>query len=154
VSSTPINNSDGIGRDIRYAFADINKLSLDQAPPAPGGLSIGSSMGGDLQVSFKQTRQADGHALLKVHVPQLPFVSGSNSSPALSNMPSADQIAMLKPMLAGAKVSIVIEPDGTLVHTTSPYVSGTRVTMMDVSVDSLLNDPTLLQRLQAAKNAD
>ena len=61
---------------------------------------------------------------------------------------------MLKPMLAGAHLVIAIEPAGRLVRTSSPYVTGQRVTLMDVNVDSLLNDETLLQRLQAARTPD
>src|SRR5258706_2817228 len=97
VSSTAINSSEGVGRDIKYAFTDINQLSLGQLPPPPGGLSMAVS--GDLsdRVAFNLTRQADGHSLLKIIVPQLPVGRGDNASPS-SNSPSADQIAMLKPM--------------------------------------------------------
>ena len=38
VSSIPIDSSEGVGRDISYTFTDINQLSLDQAPPPPGGI--------------------------------------------------------------------------------------------------------------------
>ena len=57
---------------------------------------------------------------------------------------------MLKPMLAGARLSIEIEPAGTLVRTSSPFVTGRRVTLLDVNADALFKDDTLLQRLQAA----
>src|SRR6266436_3298018 len=46
VSSTAINSSEGVGRDIKYAFTDINQLSLGQVPPPPGGMSMAVS--GDL----------------------------------------------------------------------------------------------------------
>ena len=99
------------------------------------------------------TRQADGHALLKIVVPQVPVGGVDIASPS-SQFPSADQIAMLKPMLAGAHLAIAVEPTGRLVHTSSPYVTGQRVTLVDVDVDSLLSDDTLLQRLQAARTRD
>ena len=153
VSSSVINSSKGVGRDIKYAFTDINQLSLNQTPPPPGGMPVGPQ-GADSsdRVAFNLTRQADGHSLLKIIVPQLPVGRGDNAAP--SNSPSADQIAMLKPMLAGAHLSIAIEPAGRLVRTSSPYVTGQRVTLVDVDVDSLLNDDTLLQRLQAARTPD
>ena len=103
--------------------------------------------------SFRLTRQADGHALLTIAVPQLPAIGGNSASPS-SNSPSADQMAMLKPMLAGARLAIAIEPAGRLVRTNSPYVTGQRVTLVDVLIDPLLNDDTLLQRLQAARTPD
>lgn len=153
VSSTSINTSEGVGRDIKYAFSDISQLRLDQAPPPPGGMAV-APQGADSsnRVAFRLTRQADGHALLTIVVPQLPAVGGSNASPA--NSPSAAQIAMLKPMLAGAHLSIAIEPAGRLVRTSTPYVSGQRITLVDVDVDSLLSDNTLLPRLQAAQTAE
>ena len=150
VSSTAVNTSEGVGRDIKYAFSDINRLHLDQAPPAPGGMPIAPpSADSSDRVAFKLTRQADGHALLTIAVPQLPALGGDNASPS-SNAPSADQMAMLKPMLAGARLTMAIEPAGRLVRTSSPYVTGQRVTLADVNIDSLLNDDTLIQRLQAA----
>jgi hypothetical protein len=145
VSSTPINSAEGVGRDIKYAFADISQLRLDQAPPGPGGISVGPQRTDSSdRVAFKLTRQADGLAVLTIAVPQLSAITGNSASP------SADQIAMLKPMFAGAHLSMAIEPAGRLVRTSSPYVTGQRVTLLDVSVDSLLSDDTLLPRLQAA----
>jgi len=154
VSSAVVDTSEGVGRDIKYAFTDINQLSLNQAPPPPGGMPVAppSTDPGD-RVAFNLTRQADGHALLKIVVPQLPVAGGDHAS-SFASSPSADQIAMLKPMLAGAHLVIAIEPAGRLVRTSSPYVTGQRVTLMDVNVDSLLNDETLLQRLQAARTPD
>ena len=153
VSSTAVNTSEGVGRDIKYAFSDITQLRLDQAPPLPGGMSVGPQAADSSdRVAFKLTRQAEGHALLTIAVPQLPF-GGDNASQS-SSSPTADQIAMLKPMLAGAHLSIAIEPAGRLVRTSSPYVTGQRVTLLDVNVDSLLNDDTLLQRLQAARTPE
>ena len=152
VSSTVIDSSEGVGRDIKYAFTDINQLSLGQAPPAPGGMSVGLSANLSDRVAFKLTRQPDGHALLTISVPQLPL--GGNTASPSSNSPSAEQIAMLKPMFAGAHLAIAVEPSGRLVRTSSPYVTGQRVTLLDVNIDSLLNDDTLLPRLQTAGTPD
>jgi hypothetical protein len=141
VSSVPIDTREGVGRDISYTFTDINQLSLDQAPPPPGGAAAPQNAGTEDRVTFKLTRK-DGHSLLTIALPPLPAMA--------SNGPSAEQVAMLKPMLAGARLSIEIEPAGTLVATSSPYVTGRRVTLLDVSADALFKDDALLQRLQAA----
>ena len=143
VSSVPIDSSEGVGRDISYAFADVNQLSLDQAPPPPGGMAAPQGGGPGERVTFKLTRQADGHSLLTIALPAVPAISASNG-------PSAEQVAMLKPMLTGARLSIEIEPAGTLVRTSSPFVTDRRVTLLDVNADALFKDDTLLQRLQAA----
>jgi hypothetical protein len=150
VSSTPIETAEGVGRDIQYAFTDVNTLRLNEAPPAPGGFSIGPASA-DPHVSFSLTHQPDGQALLKILVPQLPMMPGTRGGRGTGNMPSADQMLMLRPMLAGARISMVVQPQGTLVRTSSPYVDGQRVTLVDVAVDALLADDTLMTRLQAAR---
>lgn len=150
VSSTPIDTPEGVGRDITYAFTDVNQLRLDQAPPAPGGMPAQGS-GSDL--SFRLTRQANGNALLTILVPQLPALGGDNPLPSVTPPPAA-QLAMIRPMLAGARLSIAIEPGGRLVRTSSPHVTGQRVTLLDADVDAVLNDQTLLQRLQAARTPE
>ncbi|HVH27374.1 MAG TPA: hypothetical protein VM818_11455 [Vicinamibacterales bacterium] len=147
VSSAPLDTVDGMGREIRYAFTDINSLRLDQGPPGPAGVSVQS--GSDDRVSFKLTRQPSGNALLTISVPQMPVGPGGSGSP-LPGPASAEQLALLKPMLAGARVQIDIEPAGQLVRTSSPFVTGKRVTLLDVNIDALLSDETLLRRLQAA----
>jgi len=40
------------------------------------------------------------------------------------------------------------------VKTSSPYVDGSRVTLLEVDLDQVLKDETLLPRLQAAKTQD
>jgi hypothetical protein len=153
VSSSSIDTGEGVGRDIRYAFSDVSQLHLDQGPPPPGGLPLAAQRAdASDHVSFKLTRQADGHALLKIAMPQL-RAGGDGTSPSPSS-PSAAQIAMLKPLLAGARLTMAVEPDGRLIRTSSPYVTGQRVTLADVNIDLLLNDDTLLQRLQSARTPD
>jgi hypothetical protein len=153
VSSTAINSSEGIGRDIKYAFTDVNMLKLDQAPPPPGGMPLPGPAGGDEpRVSFTMSRQGNGNALLTIRMPQLPI--GGDNPVLSSNGPTAEQFAMIKPLLAGARIAIEIEPAGRLVRTSSPYVAGNRVTLLDVNVDALLADDSLLQRLQTAKTPD
>jgi hypothetical protein len=150
VSSTPIDSPDGVGRDTKYAFTDINSVSLDQAPPAPGGAP--GPGGGDQRVSFVLARQPNGNALLTIKLPQLPAVGGDATQTL--NAPTAEQLAMIKPMLAGAHLAIALEPAGTLVRTSSPYVTGRRVTLLEIDVDALLSDTTLFQRLQGARSVD
>ncbi len=68
--------------------------------------------------------------------------------------PSTQQIEMVKALLAGARLSVALEPEGTLVQTTSPFVDGNRVTLIDVDIDKIAADPNLTAKLQAPKTAD
>ncbi len=58
---------------------------------------------------------------------------------------------MVKTLLAGAKVMLAVEPNGAVVRTSSPWVEGQRVTLLEVDLDKVLGDETLVPRLQAAK---
>src|SRR5437763_1253838 len=53
-----------------------------------------------------------------------------------------------------ARELLVAEPAGTLVRTSSPYVDGPRVTLLEVDLDEVLKDETVLPRLTAAKTED
>jgi hypothetical protein len=149
VSSTPIDTSEGRGRDIVYAFTDINQLRLAEAPPGAGGVNIrGQGLTDGQQISFNLTRPPGGNAVLRINIPR-PSMPGSGGGEF-----SSGQIAMFKQMVAGARLAIVVNPVGTLVRASSPYVDGQRVTLIDLNVDELLRDDTLLSRLQAAKTQD
>jgi hypothetical protein len=154
VSSTAIEDGSGHGRESVYAFTDVNQLHVNPQPAAPGGLRVRAD-GVDSSakaITFTLVHQANGNALLTVMVPLPELPAGGLLSGDATH--SAQQIAMLRQMFAGARVSIAVEPAGTLVHTSSPFVDGSRVTLLDVNVDQLLRDETLLPRVQAARSAD
>ena len=86
--------------------------------------------------------------MLHIHVPEPNFLD------ALGTPAAASQIGTVKTMLAGAKVLLTAEPAGALVKTSSPFVENGRVTLLEVDLDEVLKDETLLPRLQAAKTQD
>jgi hypothetical protein len=105
------------------------------------------------QVSFALTQEPDGNVLLRLNLPR-PDMPGW-AIPAVSGTPiPPDQMSMFRQMFVGGRLSIVVEPIGELVRTTSPYVDGSRVTLIDVNVDDLLMDDTSILRLQAAGTPD
>ncbi len=143
VSSTPITDAAGQGRAITYAFTDINQVHIGFDAPAPGLVSGQSGAG----VTCAMTTLDNGHSLLRITVPQ-PLLADGGSA-----LPAAEQIAMVRPFLTGAHIAIEVEPAGTLVRASSPYVDGNRVTLLDVDVDQLLKDD-VLARIRAAKTGD
>ena len=152
VSSAPIDTSEGQGRDITYAFTDINQLRLDAQPPSPGGLMGGAQgLGAATRTTFSLTRQPGGLAILRVTAPQLSLTGDRRIGPAGNVSP--DQIAMVRPLVAGARLAMAIEPVGQLVRTSSPWVEGPRVSIVDIEFDQFLHDDTL-RRLQGARTVD
>ena len=95
------------------------------------------------QGSNYQTHEANGSAVLHIHVPAPNYLDFFGSPQA------AGQIGMIKTMLAGARLLLAAEPAGTLIRTSSPFVEGQRVTLLDIDLDRVLADDTLLPRIQA-----
>jgi hypothetical protein len=145
VSSELITTPFGQGRDAVYAFTDVSTLRISTQPAAPGGLTV-RTQGFSTQsesITFTMTHEANGNALLHIHVPAPNYLDFFGSPQA------AGQIGMIKTMLAGARVQLAAEPAGTLVRTGSPFVEGRRVTLLDIDLDTVLADTTLLARIQA-----
>jgi hypothetical protein len=153
VSSTAINDETGQGRATVYAFTDINQLRLSRQPSPPAGVAVrAQGMDSDGQaLTFRMAKQPNGNALLTIAVPPLSIRTGGAGG---TTMPSAGEIAMLKQIFSGGRLTIAVEPAGTLVRTSSAFVEGQRVTLLDVTLDELLKDETLLPRIQAAKTED
>jgi len=150
VTSTPISSPLGQGREAIYAFTDVSQLRISTQPAAPGGLTVRTQAFSTTAetITFSLTHEPGGNAVLHIHVPEPNFLG------ALASPGAASQIGMIKTMLAGAQLLLVAEPSGTLVKTSSPYVDGSRVTLLEVDLDQVLRDETLLPRLQAAKTQD
>jgi hypothetical protein len=155
VSSEAIDTSAGEGRSSKYAFTDINNLRINPQPEAPGGISIKtqtfSTDSGAITCSF--ARDPNGNAVLRINLPEL------NLQSALGNANTGDaginrQLAMVRTLLAGARILIGVVPDGALVKTSSPFVDGPRVTLLDVNLDQVLANEALIAQVQAARTPE
>jgi len=150
VTSTPISTPAGQGREATYAFSDVAQLRVSTQPATPAGLPINTpALKGDAEtVTFSITQNPNGNAVLHIHVPEPNFLD------ALGSKGAASQIPMIKTLLGGARVLLAVEPEGTLVRTSSPFVDGGRVTLLEVDLDEVLKDETLIARLKAATTQD
>jgi len=148
VSSTPVVTPNGQGRAATYAFADVNQLKISTQPAAPQGVSA-AALGGNESVTFSLTRDPGSpNAMLHIHVPEPNWIG------SIGTLNASGQLATLKTLLGGAKILLAVEPAGALVRTSSPYVDGQRVTLLEVDLDEILKDDTLVPRLTAAKTQD
>ena len=145
VSSELITTPFGQGRNAIYAFTDVSTLRISTQPAAPGGLTL-KTQGFSTQsesITFTMTHEVNGNAMLHIHVPEPNYLDFFGSPQA------AGQIGMIKTTLAGARVLLAAEPAGGLVRASSPFVEGQRVTLLDIDLDTVLADDTLLPRIQA-----
>jgi hypothetical protein len=152
VSSTPVKTPGGEGRDAIYAFSDVAHLRVATQPAAPGGLAIRTPGLTDGEaLTFSMTRDPNGNAVLHVNVPENALVQAIASNAA--TLPQ--QLPMIRMLLAGAHITLMVEPAGAIVRASTPYVDGPRVTLLEVDLDQVLKDPdALLARVQAAKTVD
>lgn len=154
VSSMPVTIGRLQGRDSTYSFADITQLRISEQPEVPGaqGLKAQGVNTSSAPITFGFGRKPDGNAILRILVPRPAlFPTGPNGDP---QPPTLQQITMVKQLLAGARLTVAIEPEGRLVQTTSPFVDGNRVTLVDLDIDKAGADPDLARKLQSAKTPE
>jgi hypothetical protein len=153
VSSTPITDAMGNGRETTYAFQDLGQLRIGQQPGGQSALAFGS--GGAAQaITFGFEALPNGNRLMTVHVPAtLPALTGSGDAMPRFQLPPPEQISVLRQLFAGGRLAIAVQPAGTLVKTSSPFADGSRVTLVDIDLDTLLSE-SVLKRLNDAHSAD
>ena len=148
VSSTPLTVEKYQGRETLYAFSDITQLRVSEEPSLPANVKLPvAGVGSAPPIAFALDRTPDGNSVLRILVPRPAiFPTGPNGE---TQPPTLQQITMVKQLLAGARLTVAIEPDGRLVQTSSPFVDGNRVTLVDVDIDRASTDPDLAKKLQS-----
>jgi hypothetical protein len=150
VSSEAITTPAGQGRDATYAFPDVTQVRALQQTGT--GIGFGGAGGG---ITFGFTRVPGGNAVLRIRVPQptLPAaMPGALQQPGAT--PNPAQLAMVRQMVAGARLLVAVEPAGRLVQTSSPYVDGSRVTLLELDIDRFLTDEMMIRLLQMKATDD
>lgn len=150
VSSTPIKTKDLVGRSAIYSFADITKVRINQKPPAPKDGMAPSSKSAD-DVAFKFAKTPGGTSLLTVVFPEPDLAKKpmeKTDAKAKAGKPDPQQLDMAKKMLDGLHISIDLDvAPGHIVKTNSPYVAGSRVTLLEMDFSQLMTNDTLLSEV-------
>jgi hypothetical protein len=154
VSSKPIKTKDFVGRTATYAFTDITKVHINQKPPAPKDGMAPSSKSAD-DVAFKFAKQPGGSSVLTVVFPE-PDLSKKKPADAAAKKEGAakdqkmdpKQLEMAKTMLDGLHISIDLDvAPGHIVKTNSPYVEGSKVTLLEMDFSQLISNDKLLSEV-------
>jgi hypothetical protein len=136
-----------------YAFADINKLTLNQNPSdsVPSDPSESGSAKKAEYVAFHFTKGAP--ATLMVKLPdEKPLKKDDAAKPAETPEPSAAEqqqeaemmLAQMKTMFKGMKIAMAIEVQGAVVQTNATHRDGSRITLMELDFGKLLEMPDKL----------
>ena len=148
VSAKKIDTEKSEGFAAVYAFADINKLKVDQNPgsamPGPmGGKSPdgGKSKKEQLLFKFAKGRPAE----LTITMPK-PDEKAAEKKPQMEGMEDM-AMQMMGQMFKDMKVTIAVEVVGTIEETNAEYRDGSRVTLMEMDFNKLLSDPAKFKAL-------
>lgn len=151
VSAEKIDMKTAAGVRVTYAFKDINQLAVNPKPAAAmGTVGAGASSEDALKFGFK--RMPDGNAVLTVVLPKSkpkePKEQAATPPPAASQGKEAEEMSrMMLQMFKGLHMGLTINVEGKVVKTNSPYVDGSKVTLMDIDFDPLLSDEKGLKAL-------
>jgi hypothetical protein len=154
VSAKPLTTAFGEGFTAAYAFADINKLKIDENPGAniPGADNPAMKLANKSKkepVKFDFTKGAP--ASLTVKLPQPKTIDLPKDRPP--KPPGGEEMAMvmMQQMFKDMKVSLAIEVAGRIVDTNAEYKDGSRVTLMELDFNKVLANPEKFKALSAAQ---
>jgi hypothetical protein len=154
VSGEPVKGPNGFeGTKAIFSFTDINKVRIDQDPNIAGSTGGGfaaAAKSEDDAVQFKHTR-AGGVSTLIVTFPDKPGGAAKSDSPEASgpDMANPQMMAMMKSMFDGFKVVIDLEVLGSIVKTDADYVTGSKVTLLEMDLGQLMQDEAKLKEVQS-----
>jgi hypothetical protein len=153
VKAEPIDTPQAKGVRATYAFKDVTKLKVSQKPTSPGGPPGPGAETADDSMKFGYAKGSSGNTILTVSMPDLKTAAakpGAEKAPAKAPEVPPEALAMMKQMFKGLRIAIAVEPEGKVVQTNSPFVEGSRVTLMEMRFDALLADEAKLKQFNAA----
>lgn len=160
VSAQPVKDEGFEGTKALYAFTDITKLRVDQDPnlngAATGGISTPPK--NDNPVTFQFVKGSDGVSTLTVSLKDKPAKAAGGANPAAPaggpDFDNPQMLDMMRSMFKGFKVSIDLNVAGAIVKTNADYVSGSRITLLEMDMEQLLKDEAKLRAAQKALGPD
>jgi hypothetical protein len=152
LSAEPAKSGGFEGVKAVFAFDDINAVSVSQDPDMAGGTGgiAPPPSQNDNPVKFKLARQG-GTSVLTVQFQDKPAgTSTGDTGPAGGpDMSDPTVMNMVKAMFQGFKIGIDLEVMGSIVKTNAEYVSGSRVTLLEMDLAALFADEAKLKALQS-----
>ena len=144
VSQNPIKQGDVEGVEGRLAFDDVNQVAVERERAGPERKARSPKD----EVKFSMVKQAGGTSVLSISFPDRPGEAVRATEPrrrpdgaGSGKTPAPEVLQMLSGFFKGMRMLIAVDVDGTLVRTSSPYVEGNRVTLLDIDMEQLLKRP-------------
>ncbi len=160
VSAEPAKGANGFeGSKAIFAFDDINQVQVSQGPSMSGSSNgrMASEPTANDPVRFSLTRSGGTSTLTIAFVDKPATGVSVQTGDKPGDMPDLTNpmmMGMLKSMFAGFKLQIGLEVAGSIVKTNAEYVDGSRLTLLEMDMDSLLADEAKLKALQGQIGAE
>ena len=157
VSAEPAKGANGFeGSKAIFAFDDINQIQVSQGPSMSGSTDgrVDAEPTPQDPVRFTLT-QSGGTSKLTIAFVDKPGGSSQGGTPSdMPDLTNPMMMGMIKSMFAGFKLNIDLEVAGSIVKTNAEYVTGSRLTLLEMDMDSLLADEAKLKALQSKLGPD
>lgn len=140
-SSKPVSTRGATGWTMIYEFDDVEMLGVDVLPVVPGtrafyGIAAKSVVANTrLRTSLDAT--PDGMERLTVRFPRFEM-DPTAEPPASWATGTPEEMAALRKVFSGARLTIAVQTEAPLVQTNSPFRDGNRVTLLDADVEEAL----------------
>ena len=156
VSAEPVSDKGFEGVKATFAFDDINQLQISQDPDlgASTGMRMGPERKSDNPVKFTLAHQG-ATSVLTVTVQDKPASTVKPPDPGKTpDLSDPMMMGMIKSMFQGFKVNIGLEVLGSIVKTNAEYVSGPRITLLEMDMGALLEDEAKFKEIQSKLGPD
>lgn len=136
---------------VSYAFTDVTKIKVDTTPESTENDAKPDAKDADDDLSFRLEKKGGNTVLTVLGAgPKGGKKAGTKpedkaAAEAAAKM-QAGAMAMMKTMMKGLKMTTIVEVNGALVKTNSPYVEGSRVTLLDLDFDQLAADEAAFKK--------
>ena len=133
------------GQRTTYTFKDVTAIKITGTPTMENEKADSS----EAPLVFKFGKSGANSVLTVVHPKPKVDASAAKEKKAPPKPEEIQQaLTMMKGMMAGLKMSFQVQTAGKLVKTSSPFVAGNTVTLMEMDFDQL--DEASLKKLAAA----
>ena len=135
------------GVKVVYAFTDINKINYEPGDMKDKGADGKKEKpfaisGGTLTITNHDSKKAKAE-------------KKDDGAPKPSAAELEQQMAMMRPMLAGMKMSFKVKAAGGIASTDATHVAGDTITIMEMNFDQLLAKPEGVKKFaEMAENKD
>jgi hypothetical protein len=179
ISTEALSTPESEGYVARFAFTDINQLTLDQSPKDPAAESkpgvedqtpasdepTAETEAGDATsekkpetIHFELSKGPE--PVLIVHTPEDEADGKTGATDATGGakekvLPEGQErqmaMQMMQQMFKGMRVAVYVEVEGDIRETNAAYRDGSKVTLLDIRFDEILKDPERFERFAAAQ---